>query len=156
MKLQKAPLNNFYEVIMLRIGENIRKYRREKELSQEMLAERLNVSFQTVSKWERGETHPDITLLPALANFFNVSVDTLLGVREIKEAEEVKGILDALYEYDTHYEYDKMRERIDEALKLYPNNFELLSWCVYANSRYNPEKVLRSENMFLITAPIKN
>ncbi|MBQ8275331.1 MAG: helix-turn-helix transcriptional regulator, partial [Clostridia bacterium] len=47
----------------LKIGENIRRYRREKSLSQEMLAERLGVSFQAVSKWERNETYPDVTLL---------------------------------------------------------------------------------------------
>lgn len=125
---------------MLKIGENIRKYRREKELSQETLAERLNVSFQTVSKWERGETYPDITLLPAIANFFNVSVDTLLGVQEIKETESVKEIINTLYECDTHYEYDKAREVVDNAIKMYPNNFELLSWSVYLNSRHDPKK----------------
>ena len=125
---------------MIKIGENIRKYRRERELSQETLAERLNVSFQTVSKWERGETHPDITMLPSLASFFNVSVDTLLGVQEINEAESVKSILESIRELEMHYEYDKIREKIDEALKLYPNNYDLLAYCVYVNSRYNPKK----------------
>ena len=43
----------------LKIGENVRKYRRDMGLSQETLAERLGVSFQAVSKWERNETYPE-------------------------------------------------------------------------------------------------
>lgn len=44
----------------LYISENIRKNRRESNLSQEVFAERMGVSFQTISKWERGECYPDI------------------------------------------------------------------------------------------------
>ena len=57
------------------LGENIKKLRREKELTQETLAEFLGVTFQSVSNWERGESYPDITMLPEIAGFFKVSVD---------------------------------------------------------------------------------
>ena len=53
---------------MLHLAENLRKYRLEKDLTQEDVADYLNITPQSVSKWERGETYPDITLLPALAN----------------------------------------------------------------------------------------
>ena len=53
---------------MLYIAENLRKLRKEKNLTQEVVAEMLGVSAQSVNKWERGDTLPDITLLPALAN----------------------------------------------------------------------------------------
>ena len=69
----------------LHLSANIRKYRREMSLSQEQLAERLGVSFQTVSKWERTESYPDITLLPRIAGFFHVTVDALLGVNLLQE-----------------------------------------------------------------------
>ena len=63
----------------LKIAENIRKLRHNLNLSQEQLAERLGVRFQAVSKWERGETYPDIELLLSIASFFGISVDELLG-----------------------------------------------------------------------------
>ncbi len=61
------------------IGENIKKLRRSKGITQEQLAEVLNVTNAAVSKWERGGSLPDITLLLPLAEYFGVSVDELLG-----------------------------------------------------------------------------
>ena len=61
------------------IGQNIRRLRRERNLTQEEVAAHLGISFQSVSKWERGEGYPDITLLPALANYFRITIDELLS-----------------------------------------------------------------------------
>lgn len=63
------------------LGENIKRLRRERDITQETLAEFLGVTFQSISKWERGESYPDITLLPAIAGFFNVSIDVRLRMR---------------------------------------------------------------------------
>ena len=71
-------------------GENLKRFRLEKNLTQEKLADFLGVSFQSISKWERGDTYPDITMLPSIASFFNVSVDEILGVNKAKEEEEIK------------------------------------------------------------------
>ena len=49
------------------------------DLTQEQLAEKLGVSFQTVSRWETGTVYPDIELLPVLSEFFDVTVDKLIG-----------------------------------------------------------------------------
>ena len=65
------------------IGDKIRKLRRDKNLTQEEVASHLGISFQSVSKWERGDGYPDITLLPVLANYFGVTTDELLGMNEI-------------------------------------------------------------------------
>lgn len=78
------------------IGENIKKLRKEKDITQEKLAEVLNVSVAAVSKWERGETYPDITLIFPLAHYFDVSVDDLMGYN--KERIE-RDILDTIKEY---------------------------------------------------------
>ena len=53
---------------MLYLPENLKKCRNLKNLTQEDVAEYLGITPQSVSKWERGESYPDITLLPALAN----------------------------------------------------------------------------------------
>lgn len=75
------------------IGENIKRLRREKDITQEVLAECLNVSIAAVSKWERNETFPDITLLFPLAQFFGVSLDTLMGYDEEKIKAEIDGVM---------------------------------------------------------------
>ena len=63
----------------LNFAENIRKLRRENGFTQEQLAEKMGVSFQTVSRWETGVVYPDIELLPVLAELFETRVDELIG-----------------------------------------------------------------------------
>ena len=65
--------------MQLYIGENIKRLRRQKGITQETLAERMNVSTAAVSKWERNETFPDISMVIPLASYFGVSTDELLG-----------------------------------------------------------------------------
>ena len=74
-------------------GENLKRLRKEKELTQETLAEFLGVSFQTISKWERGETYPDITTLPIISRFFDISIDDLLGVNKLREENQINEYL---------------------------------------------------------------
>ena len=88
------------------LSENIKSLRLEKGLTQETLSEFLGVTSQSVSNWERGESYPDITLLPEIAGFFKVSVDELLGVNRAEDEEEIIKELEA---------YDNIR---DEKLKL--------------------------------------
>lgn len=72
------------------LSENIKRLRQEKGITQETLAGFLGVTFQSVSRWERGESYPDITILPEIAGFFKVSVDDLLGFGRAKDEEEKK------------------------------------------------------------------
>lgn len=73
----------------LKIGENIYDLRKEKRITQEKLAEHLNLSTPAISKWESGQSYPDITLLPELASFFDVTIDSLLGYVPSLSREEV-------------------------------------------------------------------
>ncbi len=66
------------------LGKRIAALRKEKGLTQEQLAEKVGVSAQAVSKWENDISCPDITLLPLLADLFDVSVDELLGVKPVE------------------------------------------------------------------------
>lgn len=67
------------------IDKQIADLRRKKGITQEQLAAAMNVSSQAVSKWESGLCCPDISLLPEIAVFFNVTVDELLGVCAVKD-----------------------------------------------------------------------
>ncbi len=61
------------------IGENIKRLRRSRGMTQEQLAEILNISNAAISKWERGDSFPDITMLFPIADYFGISVDQLMG-----------------------------------------------------------------------------
>lgn len=70
---------------MATVKLKIAELRKDKGIGQQDLAEVLGVSFQSVSKWETGATMPDITLLPSIAEYFNVSVDELLGLKPLRQ-----------------------------------------------------------------------
>lgn len=70
---------------MATVKLKIAELRKNKGIGQQDLAEVLGESFQSVSKWETGATMPDITLLPAIAEYFNVSVDELLGLKPLRQ-----------------------------------------------------------------------
>ncbi len=72
------------------IGEKITKLRKETMMSQESLAEKIGVSRQAISKWERDETLPDIQNLIALSNVFGVSVDDIINNSNVNNNEERK------------------------------------------------------------------
>ncbi len=63
------------------LGANILAHRKYAGLTQEQLASQLNVSFQTVSKWENGKSIPDALLLPVIANIFSCSIDDLFSYK---------------------------------------------------------------------------
>ena len=80
----------------LTIGKNIRALRKQQSITQEALAEHLGVSYQSVSRWENEITYPDMELLPAIAGFFSVSVDALLGIPEAEKEAKAKAAMDDL------------------------------------------------------------
>ena len=61
------------------IGKYIKKLRKENNLSQEKLADKLGVTYQAVSKWERGLNLPDMTTLKEISNLFNVNIDDIIN-----------------------------------------------------------------------------
>jgi len=104
------------------IGENIRNLRRQKNVTQEEISEYLNVSFQTISKWERGENLPDINMLVALANYFDVSTDELLGMDKHKSDFFSYEFGKNMYGLIKEGKYDEVVKKYREAQKIYPNN----------------------------------
>lgn len=79
--------------MVLNIAETLRSLRRDMGVTQEELANAIGVTAQAVSKWERGEGYPDITLLPDIAAYFRVTLDTLCGIDEQKTQRKIHDIL---------------------------------------------------------------
>ena len=84
-----------------KIGPFLRKLRKERNLTQEQLAEQLNVSGRTVSRWETGSNMPDISLLAEIAEFFDVSIPELIdGERKSEKMnEETKEVASKMADY---------------------------------------------------------
>ena len=110
----------------LKIGENLRRFRRERELTQEEVASHLGVSFQAVSKWERNESYPDITLLPSLANYFHVSVDALIGMEDVASAAQRDDFNRRWEENRAAGLHTENVALMKEALAIFPNDALLL------------------------------
>ena len=107
--------------MMMYLPANLKKYRIAKGLTQEEVAAFLGITAQSVSKWERGESYPDITFLPALANIFETSVDLLIGMDAVRAEETRYNIHKTAVEYQKNGEYDKAEKTYREALLTYPN-----------------------------------
>ena len=108
---------------MNHIGQKIKGLRMAENLTQEKLAEELNVSFQSISRWENGTSTPDISLLPLIARFFKVSTDYLLGMHD-EENEETKQEVEAHYlEKRNLGDLDGAYETLLEGRKLFPREF---------------------------------
>lgn len=106
---------------MLHLSENLKKYRLLKNLTQEDVAEYLGITAQSVSKWERGESYPDITFLPALANIFETSVNLLIGMDTIRAEETRYNIHKKAVAYQRCGDYNSAEQTYRDALLIYPN-----------------------------------
>ena len=106
---------------MLFFSDNLKRYRLQKNLTQEDVAEYLNVTPQSVSKWERNESYPDITFLPALANIFETSIDTLVGMDIIRSEETRYNIHKEANEYQRKGDLNAAEKVYRDALLIYPN-----------------------------------
>lgn len=111
----------------IRITVNLKAFRKEKGNTQEELAKHLNISVQAVSKWERGEGFPDISLLPSIGAYYSKTVDELLGCSEIEKSKIIDGYF---CQYNKNRKSGKIQDNIDlmkAALKQFPNELSLLS-----------------------------
>ncbi len=110
------------------IGEKIRELRRVNGITQERLAEALNVSPQAVSKWERGASLPDITMIAPLANCFGVTADALFGLDGISREEELSRMERESARLAKQGRYDEQYRLWEEAARKYPLNCRCLTY----------------------------
>ncbi|MBD8048280.1 helix-turn-helix domain-containing protein [Clostridium faecium] len=110
----------------LQIGEVICKLRKERAITQEQLASFIGVSMAAVSKWENGVSYPDITLLPVLAKFFNVTIDKLLNFEIELSDEEVKKIHSECEKlFNSADNFDLAIEKSKSYILEYPSSYYL-------------------------------
>jgi len=110
----------------IKIGEIIKKLRKERDVTQEKLAEYLGISYQAVSKWENGTALPDITLVVPLANFFGVSTDELFSLNEQITNDKINEYHEKRLKFFNLGDMQACIDLMREALAEYPRNFEFM------------------------------
>ena len=110
-----------------KIGEKIKALRKKANITQEKLAGYLGITFQSVSRWESGICYPDLEILPAVANYFNVTTDELLGVDIMNKQEKIDKIFEQVCENSSKGLIDENIEILRTAVNEFPNDFGLLS-----------------------------
>ena len=110
----------------IKLGKKIRELRKAKNISQEVLAQYLGVSSQAISKWENETAMPDVTLIPAVASFFDVSTDDLFDYNRLEAERKVAEICEKAFEY-RFSDSAKSEEILREGLKQYPGNDIILN-----------------------------
>lgn len=109
----------------LLIGEVILKLRKEKGITQEQLGSFIGVSTAAVSKWESGSSYPDITLLPVLAAFFNITIDKLLNFKIELSDEEVMKIYSECESLFSSGALDDAIDKCKNYVLKYPSSYYL-------------------------------
>ncbi|MBO5403009.1 MAG: helix-turn-helix transcriptional regulator [Clostridia bacterium] len=119
----------------IRFGEILKDLRRKNDITKEELADILGVTSQSVSRWEKGACYPDMELLPAIANYFNVTVDDLLGMKEIRSRERLNAIFTEGLNLERESKYEDAVGVFRAALKNFPDNIALTSELALALSK---------------------
>ena len=126
-EVNKSAFEFIYKELQnMSIGNTIKKLRRERDITQEQLAEYIGISSQAISQWETDKTAPDISQLPVLAHIFGVSTDEILGVDIQKNEEKIKAILDEAQVFYAKGEFEKSAEILKNGLRKFPRSYKLM------------------------------
>ena len=131
----------------MQIGETIRKYRKNANMTQEEMARRLGVTAPAVNKWENGNSMPDITLLAPIARLLHISLDTLLSFHDELTTEEIEHFIYEAQKLLDDKSYEDVFQWVKALIEKYPNCTELILQLAImldagrvANNIPNPEK----------------
>lgn len=130
------PQRKVYTIMENYLGKKIRELRRAKDLTQEQLADYLNISYQSVSKWETGTAAPDLSYIIPLARLFDISTDELLGFEQSKEDLIKIEYLDAYNETWKNGDLEKRLQICLDAVRDYPGDMEWLKHLAMAHSMH--------------------
>lgn len=132
----------------IKLGEKIKALRKQKNISQEVLAQVLGVTFQAVSKWETGVAMPDVTMIPVIAGFFEVSTDELFDFNLLEQKRKVWQICDDAAQF-RFSDPARAEAILREGLKQFPGNDEILN-----NLLYTMQGAERSEEVVTVCKSI--
>lgn len=107
----------------MNVGKKIKELRKQRDITQERLAEYLNISTQAVSKWENGISLPDITLITPIASFFGVTTDELLSYNRENEDKKLREYKKQIEKLRFNYDTKGISKVCREALKKYPGQY---------------------------------
>lgn len=110
----------------LNISGNLIRLRHEKKVTQEQVADFIGVTKASVSKWETGQSTPDIMLLPQLAAYFDVSVDALLGYEPQLTREQIDRLYKELSQGFAEQPLAEMLEKTKKLVKQYYSCYPFL------------------------------
>lgn len=110
----------------LHFSENLIRLRHKKKLTQEQLADVMGVTKASVSKWENGQSLPDILLLPQMASFFDVSIDALIGYEPQLSREQIKNLYLSFAEAFAKRPFEEVMEESQELVKEYYSCYPFL------------------------------
>ena len=120
----------------MKISETIRKYRKERNLTQEQVANYLGVTAPAVNKWENGISYPDITLLAPLARVLNINVDTLLSFKEELTDIEIDQFVKDLSSEMSSADYETIFDKANRKVREYPNCEKLILYVAQLMNAY--------------------
>lgn len=121
----------------LKLGQKIKALRKQKNISQEVLAQVLGVTFQAVSKWETGAAMPDVAMVPAIASFFEVSTDELFDFNLLEQERKVMKLCHDAAEF-RFSDPARSEAMLRDALKQFPGNDVILNNLLY--TMHGPER----------------
>ena len=143
----------------LKISENLKKLRKERGNTQDDLANYLGISVQAVSKWERGDGFPDITLLPYIASYYDVMVDDILGCNSLRKQEDIEAFKKQAQILSNK---GKRKERLKlcrEMQKKYPKDEDVLYNLIYdlwaVDRAKNSEEIICIANKLMKSDSVK-
>ncbi len=108
------------------IGSTIKRLRREKDITQEQLAEYLGITSRAISQWECDRTAPDISQLPALCHIFDVSSDILLGIDIDQNNQEIKKYLSEANDLGNQGKNAERTALLREANRRFPRDYKIM------------------------------
>ena len=134
--------------MLICLGENIRTLRIAKGITQEQFGYEMGVSAQAVSRWENGATYPDITMLPMIADFFDVSLDELMGRGQELDPNKRETFFKRVYEMYDQGKIADVLDAYDKILHKHPNDPYLLhgkAWVLYSQFKKHPDGAVAKE-----------
>ncbi len=106
----------------INLKDTLKALRQQKQITQETLAQYLGISQQSVGKWERGEGFSDITLLPKIALYFNVSIDDLLNVGQARVEERIRAYVEQSKVFEKNGDVEARIALWERAHEEFPNH----------------------------------